>query len=98
MGCKGSRVQISALRPIQTRAHRASHLPVIRKFWDALRGRRAPDKPAENRVDTLANQFHAEGRADRIEPALQGLAFDSLTAEEQHSWWHLFGIAAFQWG
>ena len=51
-----------------------------------------------NRVDNLANALHREGHSADLEAELQKLDRGSLTSEEQESWWHLYGIAAFQAG
>lgn len=51
-----------------------------------------------NRVDELANALEREGRAGELEHQLKKLNFPSLSPAEQESWWHLYGIVAFQEG
>jgi hypothetical protein len=54
--------------------------------------------PETNRVDELANSLDREGRAGELERELVKLDMQSLTAREQESWWHLYGITAFREG
>jgi hypothetical protein len=51
-----------------------------------------------NRVDELANTLQREGRIRDLESELTKLDKVSLSLAEQESWWHLFGIVAFQDG
>lgn len=51
-----------------------------------------------NRVDALANTLRSEGRVKELERELAKLDLLSLSASEQESWWHLYGITAFQEG
>jgi hypothetical protein len=57
-----------------------------------------PDVPAVNRVEDLADSLHRDGRANDLESELEKLDRTSLSAPEQESWWHLYGITAFQRG
>jgi hypothetical protein len=47
-------------------------------------------------VEQLANDLHRAGRACELEGELQRLDYSSLSPNEQESWWHLYGICAFQ--
>lgn len=49
-----------------------------------------------NRVEQLANELHRAGRARKLESELRRLAYPRLSLSEQESWWHLYGICAFQ--
>ncbi len=51
-----------------------------------------------NRVDQLANDLHRQGRVDELELELKKLSPDSLETHEQETWWHFYGITAFQGG
>lgn len=53
---------------------------------------------AENRVDELANELMSKGEADQLEEHLKSFNLSSLTDPERTSWYHLWGIAAFQRG
>ena len=55
-------------------------------------------QPEPDRVDDLARRLQREERIRDLERELQALDVPSLSAAEQESWWHLFGIAAFQEG
>lgn len=58
-----------------------------------------PTKPASaavNRVERLANDLHRAGRARDLEGELLQLEYSGLSVNEQESWWHLYGICAFQ--
>lgn len=60
-----------------------------------------PPKPTGNkinRVDELANNLQSEGRIGVLEQELKNLDQSNLSPEELESWWHLFGIVAFQEG
>jgi tetratricopeptide (TPR) repeat protein len=56
---------------------------------------RQPESPP-NRVDRLANELHRSGRARELEEELRRLDYSTLSPVEQESWWHLYGITAFQ--
>ena len=47
-------------------------------------------------MNQLANDLHRAGRADELENELRRLEYSGLSAGEQESWWHLYGICAFQ--
>ncbi len=75
-------------------------------MWGPFR-KKSRDNPAQppeplgdrvNRVDELANNLQREGRVSDLEQELKRLDKSSLSPAEQESWWHLFGIAAFQEG
>jgi hypothetical protein len=75
-------------------------------MWNLFRGRRKkararrrrePEPPA-NRVDEVANLLLLEDRAADLEVELTKLDYSALSAQEQESWWHSYGIAAFQTG
>jgi hypothetical protein len=51
-----------------------------------------------DRVDELANTLARDGRAGELEHELTKLDLQSLSEREQESWWHLYGIVAFQEG
>lgn len=51
-----------------------------------------------NRVDNLANALQQQGRIVELESELLKLDSASLSHAEQESWWHLYGIVAFQEG
>lgn len=74
-------------------------------MWNPFRKKRESpsDQPKANqsqpnRVDELANRLQTEGRIKDLEPELKKLKQSTLSPEEQESWWHLFGIVAFQDG
>jgi hypothetical protein len=56
-----------------------------------------PAEPAD-RVQELANALQRDGRVKELEGELEKLDRASLSREEQQSWWHLYGITAFQAG
>jgi hypothetical protein len=60
--------------------------------------RQDPSGVVPDRVNELANQLQREGRSDQLETKLNELDRDTLSAAELESWWHLYGIAAFQAG
>jgi hypothetical protein len=60
------------------------------------RARQSP--PRANRVDELANALQRDGRIRDLERELGKLDYVSLSVDEQESWWHLYGITAFQDG
>jgi hypothetical protein len=51
-----------------------------------------------NAVDALANRLQREGRVQELEGELEKLDKSKLTQAELESWWHLYGITAFQAG
>lgn len=51
-----------------------------------------------NRVDDLANGLQKSGRIQDLESELATLNRSSLSPAELESWWHLYGIVAFQEG
>lgn len=52
----------------------------------------------QNSVDDIANSLLSEGRVAELELELERLDVSSLSDDERESWWHLYGIAAFQRG
>lgn len=73
-------------------------------MWNPFR-KKGGDKPMEqppesipqrNRVDELANRLQRDGKITDLENELKKLDQKSLTDVEQESWWHLYGIVAFQ--
>jgi hypothetical protein len=58
---------------------------------------RAAGRPSD-RVQELANTLQREGRAQELEGELTKLDLQTLSAGELESWWHLYGITAFQDG
>lgn len=58
------------------------------------------DSPSgqENAIDQLVNRLSAEGRVDEIEGELRHINPETLSPEEQCSWFHTWGITAFQRG
>ena len=60
--------------------------------------RNKKDQKISNRVDELINTLQMEGRLDEYERELIKLDLPSLSKEEKESWWHHFGIVAFQDG
>ncbi len=74
-------------------------------MWNLFRRKKngpggEPQRGAQqvNRVEELANALEREGRAKDVERELMKLDLSSLSAPELESWWHLYGIAAFQDG
>jgi predicted Zn-dependent protease len=72
-------------------------------MWNPFRKKNKSDntKPSEtraNRVEELANSLQREGRVNELEPQLKNFDQFDLSPAEQESWWHLFGIVAFQEG
>ena len=75
-------------------------------MWNPFRKKnkaRSPRPPGPpeadiNRVDSLANTLQREGRVAELENELNKLDQSGLTRVEQESWWHLYGIVAFQDG
>ncbi|HKR58172.1 MAG TPA: hypothetical protein VJS64_00460 [Pyrinomonadaceae bacterium] len=57
-----------------------------------------PPTPPPNRVDELANTLQREGRSADLERELEKLDKSKLSQAELESWWHIYGIAAFQAG
>jgi hypothetical protein len=55
-------------------------------------------EPEVNRVDLLANTLQREGRIGELEHELKKLDQTGFSRQEQESWWHLYGIVAFQDG
>ena len=58
-----------------------------------------PPKPpgnAVNRIDELANTLQREGRISDLEQELNKQNQSGLSPAEHESWWHLYGIVAFQ--
>jgi len=60
--------------------------------------RNKKEQKTPNRVDELVNTLQVEGRLDEYESELLKLDLPSLSKEEKESWWHHFGIVAFQDG
>jgi tetratricopeptide (TPR) repeat protein len=67
-------------------------------MWNPFKKKDTPDAPAVNRVEDLADSLHRGGRANELEGELEKLDRTGLTVAEQESWWHLYGITAFQRG
>ena len=75
-------------------------------MWNPFRkkSKNNPSQPPEpqgdrgNRIDELANDLQKKGRIGDLEQELKKLDPSSLSPAEQESWWHLFGIVAFQDG
>jgi hypothetical protein len=58
-----------------------------------------PSAPARaDVVQALADRLQNEGRIDDLERELERLDQSKLTAAELETWWHLYGITAFQAG
>lgn len=57
-----------------------------------------PSGVAPDRVNELANRLQREGRSGELEAELNAFDRNALSAVELESWWHLYGIAAFQTG
>jgi hypothetical protein len=72
--------------------------PFRRKIKDAQVGQSRVANRQVNRVDELANTLQREGRVKELESELKKIDFEALSAGEQESWWHLYGITAFQEG
>lgn len=74
-------------------------------MWNPFRKKSTTDKDQAgikpnqgNGVDELANTLQREGRIKDLESELKKLNQSSLSLAEQESWWHLYGIIAFQDG
>jgi tetratricopeptide (TPR) repeat protein len=75
-------------------------------MWNPFRRTRKPSaarppglREAEvNRVDALANALQSQGRMAELEGELKKLDQSGLSPLELESWWHLYGIVAFQDG
>ena len=52
----------------------------------------------ENRIDVLANRLQKEGKLAELEPELLKYDPSSLQGTEKESWYHIYGIVAFQAG
>lgn len=68
-------------------------------MWNPFRkkaGQPPPGTPPLNRVDELANTLQREGRIGNLEQELEKLDKSQLNQAELESWWHIYGIAAFQ--
>jgi len=72
--------------------------PFRKKDQERQKGPRQQSPQQSNRVMELANALDREGRAGDLEGELKKLNFPSLSPAEQESWWHLYGIVAFQKG
>ena len=72
--------------------------PFRKKDQEREKEARKQSPQQSNRVDELANALEREGRAGELEHQLKKLNFPSLSPAEQESWWHLYGIVAFQEG
>jgi len=83
-------------------------LPLAKRInmWNPFRKKKKNNEAAQsrpnaqqtNRVDELANTLQREGRINELERKLKELDCSSLSRPEQESWWHLYGIVAFQEG
>ncbi|TXH02604.1 MAG: hypothetical protein E6R07_14870 [Nevskiaceae bacterium] len=69
-------------------------------MWNPFKKKTAqqPPTPTPNRVDQLANALQREGRIGDLERELDKLDKSKLSQTELESWWHIYGIAAFQAG
>jgi tetratricopeptide (TPR) repeat protein len=72
-------------------------------MWNLFRRKREGGRgPAaahpSDRVHELANTLQREGRAKELEGELTKLDLQTLSTGELESWWHLYGITAFQDG
>lgn len=69
-------------------------------MWNPFRkkARQEPPPPTPNRVDELASTLHREGRIEELERSLETLDPSTLSEGELESWWHIYGIVAFQAG
>ncbi|QSX42400.1 tetratricopeptide repeat protein [Shewanella cyperi] len=74
-------------------------------MWNPFRKKNKVDKTQAgaipdqgNRVDDLANALQTGGRIKDLESELKKFNQSSLSQAEQESWWHLYGIVAFQDG
>lgn len=63
-----------------------------------LKARQEPPPSSRNRVDELADTLQREGRIGELERELELLDRSRLRQAELESWWHTYGIAAFQAG
>lgn len=67
-------------------------------MWNPFK-KKAPQQPLatpSNYVDELANTLQREGRVGELERELEKLDKSKLNAAELESWYHLYGIAAYQ--
>lgn len=72
--------------------------PFKKKSASGRSGQSEPATAKANRVDDLANALQKQGRIAELEAELMKLDSSSLSLPEQESWWHLYGIVAFQGG
>src|SRR5512137_269469 len=72
--------------------------PFRKKDQEGGKGPRQQSLQQSNRVNELANGLQREGRLGELERELEKLNFPSLSLPEQESWWHTYGIVAFQEG
>lgn len=54
--------------------------------------------PKRNIVDELANSLQRDGKLSQLESELTKLKLDDLNKKEIESWYHIYGICAFQAG
>ena len=66
-------------------------------MWNPFARKKAAPPPPD-RVQELANRLARENRAAELERALEALDIAALSAAEQESWWHLYGITALRDG
>lgn len=57
-----------------------------------------PSSPGRDRIDELANRLMKKGKIDRLEAELKKFDPDALDGIERESWYHLYGIVAYQAG
>jgi tetratricopeptide (TPR) repeat protein len=67
-------------------------------MWNPFKKKEKPPAPAVNRVEDLADSLHRDSRSNELESELHKLDRTGLSAAEQESWWHIYGITAFQRG
>lgn len=72
--------------------------PFKKKSASSIDGQPVSIKAKTNCVDDLANSLQAQGRIAELETELMALYASPLSLSEQESWWHLYGICAFQDG
>jgi hypothetical protein len=72
--------------------------PFRRKSAGSGAGQAPSKERPVDRVDDIANRLYREGRTSELERELLKLDPATLPQHEQESWWHLYGITAFQQG
>jgi tetratricopeptide (TPR) repeat protein len=67
-------------------------------MWNPFKKKDKPAPATANRVEDLADSLARAGRSNELEAELEKLDRSALFVAEQQSWWHLYGITAFQRG